>query len=80
MNVDPQVDSMTRDQAGCSQAALDSARAIMRLDGLAVLRQSLEHGSYDQAAMVAHWARMIDVEFRAVREELAKHRRLVRSF
>jgi hypothetical protein len=71
MNVDPQVETMTAEQAGVSQAALDAARAIFRLDGLRAYRRDLIAGSaeceaYDQRANLADWARIINAELKRI--------------
>jgi hypothetical protein len=72
MDADPQVEQLTPEKVGCSQAALDAAKAIMRLDGLGVLRESLVRGSFDQAAMCAHWARIINSEVGNLQQALAQ--------
>lgn len=61
--IDPQVSRMTAEQCGASPAGLNAARAILSLDGLAPFRASLSP-DYDQCAVVAEWARIIDREQR----------------
>jgi hypothetical protein len=62
MQVDPQVEIMTVTQSGVSEEALEAARAIWRLAGVAPIRAACTP-DYDQRAAVADWARIIQVEW-----------------
>lgn len=60
-----QLDRLTPEGAGASLGALNAAKRIMLLDGLALVRQSCRgpnSGSFDVAAFTAEFARIIDRE------------------
>jgi hypothetical protein len=63
-----EVNKLTPETTGATEGAVEAAKRIMMLDGLACVRNACRGSTHDIAAFAAEFARIIDSEIKAARK------------